>query len=88
SADLNVKLYPNPSFNTSFLEINTPVGAKIEGHIFDASGKLIGGQLFDTVVDDGYFTYRLDAQSFAEGVYTIRLIIDGQVKSLRWIVIK
>lgn len=87
SADINVKLYPNPSINTSFLEINTPIGAKIEGHIFDAAGKLVGDQLFDKVLDDGYISYRLDAQSFAEGVYNIRLIIDGNVKTLRWIVI-
>lgn len=86
--EVNVLLYPNPSVNTSYLEINAPVGSKIEGQIYDATGKLVRGGIFDTVLEDGYIMYNLDAQSYAEGVYTIHLMIDGNIQSYRWIVIK
>jgi SdrD B-like domain/Secretion system C-terminal sorting domain len=81
-------IYPNPTGNYSTLKIEAPVGTLISGSLVDMSGKRIRDIWIDEVSRTESTEIILDTQDLKKGVYHIQLIINGTVKTLKWLVLE
>jgi hypothetical protein len=66
--EANIQLYPNPATNEVMVTINGAAPAEVT--IFDATGRF---------VMSAQRTSRIDIQALAAGVYTFRVMQDGDV---------
>jgi hypothetical protein len=85
---LITNIYPNPTFNYSTLKIEAPVGTLISGSLMDMSGKRIRDIWINEVSRTESTEIILDTQDLKKGVYHIQLIINGTVKTLKWLVLE
>lgn len=74
----------NPSTVISF-SVNTPGQAKMA--VYNAIGQLVS-ELYDGSVEAGLFQIVWDGSSAASGVYFVRVVVDGQVKTHRTMLLK
>jgi SdrD B-like domain len=84
----SITLFPNPTGNFSTLMIDTPIGSLVSGSLLDVSGKLIKEIMVNEVISSQMTEIILDSEGLNKGVYNVRLIINGEVKTLRWMVLE
>lgn len=81
-------IYPNPTGNYSTLKIEAPVGTLISGSLMDITGKRIRDLWVDEVSTTKSTEIVLETQDLKKGIYHIQLIINGTVKTLKWLVLE
>ena len=80
-----IKIFPNPASETVNLEIEIQDGQKVNVEIFDLNGKLVIAKQ----LEPQQRLYMLDTHSLLEGVYLLRLILNGEaIESKRLVIIK
>jgi Secretion system C-terminal sorting domain len=83
-----IELFPNPTSNFSTLIINAPTGSVISGKILDIAGKVVKDILINDVTTSERSEIILNSQDLHKGVYSIRLSINGNIQTLRWMVLE
>lgn len=81
-------IYPNPTGNYSTLKIEAPVGTLISGSLMDMTGKRIRDIWVDAVSRTKCTEIILETRDLKKGIYHIQLIINGTVKTLKWLVLE
>ncbi|GAB4403681.1 MAG: hypothetical protein OHK0039_03110 [Bacteroidia bacterium] len=81
--DLDLRLAPNPSNGSSQLQFRLPVAAHTEVAVYDMVGRRV------QLAQQGYLLpgrhdVTLEAGSLPEGIYLVRMHIDGQVFAQKW----
>ena len=71
-ADYGVNIYPNPAHTVVNVDIPSLSGAA-EVTVVDMMGKTVGRY----AIADGNNSISIDVSSFAEGVYTVRIVSDS-----------
>jgi hypothetical protein len=85
--DFAFNIYPNPTngiVNVQWTMDNVQVGA-MEYHVFDAFGKLVKVVMTD-VHGSSAQTAQIDLSGFANGVYFVKAVEDGNVVAVRKVV--
>jgi sugar lactone lactonase YvrE len=80
AANIRVHLYPNPSTTAAVLQLTGYVN-KYAIIVFDMSGKPVW-----KTESAGDASITLPAQTLASGVYLVRIISDGDERTLKWII--
>jgi hypothetical protein len=81
--DFALNLYPNPTngmVNVQCTMNNVQVGT-MEFHVFDAYGKLV--DVVETRCTTSLQTAQIDLSGFANGVYFVKTVADGNVVAVR-----
>ena len=82
--------YPNPASNISYVSFKLHTDSKVSIYLYDQQGRIVYTALENET--RGYGKYiipiDLDALNLEDGPYYCKLSIDGQVKTLRMIVVK
>jgi hypothetical protein len=82
--------YPNPASNISYVSFKLHTDSKVSIYLYDQQGRIVHTALENET--RGYGKYiipiNLDALNLEDGPYYCKLSIDGQVKTLRMIVVK
>ncbi|HLO53296.1 MAG TPA: SdrD B-like domain-containing protein [Saprospiraceae bacterium] len=84
----SISLFPNPTGNFSTLLIDTPIGSLVSGSLLDVSGKLIKEIMVNEITSSEMIEIILNSEGLNKGVYTVRLVINGNVQTLRWMVLE
>nr|MBA3900160.1 T9SS type A sorting domain-containing protein [Bacteroidota bacterium] len=74
-APVDVKLYPNPSFNYFVLEINIHEKQNVEFMLFDLNGKLITKE--SLMMDAGVNKINFNSSQYARGLYLMKINSNG-----------
>jgi hypothetical protein len=83
SARNEISLYPNPSSGNSALNISLERSTKVTVRIVDSKGAII--QQIQLQLPSGNTTLPLNLSNYAEGVYTINVHYDNEMKSIKLI---
>jgi hypothetical protein len=83
SARNEISLYPNPSSGNSALNISLERSTKVTVRIVDSKGAII--QQIQLQLPFGNTTLPLNLSNYAEGVYTINVHYDNEMKSIKLI---
>lgn len=84
----STSLFPNPTGNFSTLLIDTPIGSLVSGSLLDVSGKLIKEIMVNEITSSEMIEIILNSDGLNKGVYNVRLVINGNVQTLRWMVLE
>jgi hypothetical protein len=87
-SDRSVVMYPNPATQMVTVELSANEGSKVAASIFDNTGKLVMGGIFDEVLQKSKNAYNIDINILKPGVYTLMVILDGDISTHKLIVIK
>ena len=77
---------PNPTRGATTFRLALPRSGRVRLEAFDVSGRLLGAAV-DGVLAAGRYELRWDARGTAPGVYFARLLVDGQVRARRQLVV-
>lgn len=77
SNNVVVNTYPNPVNAAAQIQFELKSTAKVDIAIIDATGR-ISSQLVNDKLNSGVQNVTFDAAPFANGIYTIRLTVDGK----------
>jgi hypothetical protein len=77
-------LYPNPASETVHLAIQSEKSGVAQITVMDLSGRIMEQHLFD--VSEGENTIDLDVRHYSKGAYLMRVIRDGSVSNMKFIV--
>jgi len=84
ASSVNARLYPNPAADLSQVEINLDVNSTVSMEVYDLQGKVIATR--DYGVLNGKQLLPIHTSAWEQGVYLVRLTVNGEVKSFRLIV--
>ncbi len=85
--EIHVTGFPNPFTNQLNLEIQLVKGAAVQVHLYSKDGKLIKTFLEDNLSRGvNRFTFR--NLNYSQGMYYLRVVIDGELKYAEPLVIK
>ena len=87
-SDRSVVMYPNPATQMVTVELSANEGSNVAASIFDNTGKLVMGGIFDEVLQKSKNAYNIDINILKPGVYTLMVILDGDISTHKLIVIK
>lgn len=82
--DLNFSIYPNPSKGLFNLELSGVVNQYYQVEILSLQGQLISQE--NIYVDNATYSKQFDLSSFPKGVYIIRVMNDGVIKTRKLII--
>lgn len=75
-AQMGMTVFPNPASVSANIQFYVPADAKGDLKLFDVSGREIA-VLLNSEMNAGLRTFTLDATSLSNGIYFVRLTIDG-----------
>ena len=75
--DVSVSTYPNPVNAAAQIQFDLKATAQVDVAIIDATGR-ISSQLMNEKLNSGLQKISFDAAQLANGIYTIRLTVDGK----------
>ncbi len=73
---LGYKVYPNPTSETLFIELNSPQAVSLDLALFDIQGRAVGG-LGENLTVQGEVKRSWDLSQLSEGSYVLRVIEQG-----------
>ena len=79
-SDLNIIIYPNPFVNNITAQYNLTKDAKVTVELFDINGKLIS-TICNESQTSGDHNLQIDGSKLSNGVYVLKLNVDGQITS-------
>lgn len=80
----NINLYPNPTNNVAFLNLDLNTESNVSIDIFNMSGQLVANKNYGQLV--GNYQFPIDVNAFETGVYTIQININGNITTKKLIV--
>jgi hypothetical protein len=80
-----INIYPNPTSNSTLLDMTLNRAVDVEMSIVDALGRVLTNKSFGSVSS---LQYQIDVNNFAAGVYLIRIRTDKEIYSKQLIVVK
>jgi len=83
SARNQISLYPNPSSGNSSLNISLEKSTKVTVRVIDVKGSIM--QQSQLQLPSGNTTVPLSLANYAEGVYTIDVRYDDEMKTMKLI---
>ena len=82
--DGSVKIYPNPSGTAAWLVFSTVATGPAEIHIFNLTGQEVS--FIRESITPGSKLISLDVSRINPGVYLVRILFNGNVQTLKWVV--
>jgi hypothetical protein len=83
-----LEAYPNPFAGRTTLSFRSAQTGAARLQVFNSLGQLVK-TLYNEVAEEGHsYTFELDAKALAAGMYSCRLLIDGQVQTKKLVVVK
>jgi len=79
--------YPNPFNPSTTIKFSLPQQSKVKINIFNSIGQLVE-TLIDQQLDEGYHEVRLDAATFASGVYYYRMQAENYISIKKMLLLK
>ncbi|NOX86311.1 MAG: T9SS type A sorting domain-containing protein [Chlorobi bacterium] len=79
-----LKLYPNPAYDHTVLELNSDNNKDINLYIYDLTGRMVHAQKVRLI--KGVNKVRIDVNGFNKGTYILRVISDDGSSSSKFIV--
>ena len=79
--------YPNPFNPTTTLDFAIPVDSKVSLSIYNLQGREMS-MLINDNIDAGYYTVVWDANTYASGVYFVKMIAGEYVKTQKLMLVK
>ena len=79
--------YPNPFNPTTTLDFAIPVDSKVSLSIYNLQGREISMLISDNI-DAGYHTVVWDANTYASGVYFVKMIAGEYFKTQKLMLVK
>lgn len=81
---LNFNVYPNPVKSRSYIEFSLTQRGDIRIDVIDVMGRVVN-EIAESMLDAGEYRFELPAE-LATGVYTVRLMMDGQSATRRVVI--
>ncbi|MGB9721133.1 MAG: T9SS type A sorting domain-containing protein, partial [bacterium] len=75
-AELQLRGYPNPAYDKLTIQYTLPHRTVVNLSLYDVSGRLID-ILVNEVQNSGIYLKKLKTTHFPQGIYFVRLNIDG-----------
>ena len=77
---------PSPTSSEASFELTLPTSSRMEMKVFDVTGRQVDA-LASALLDPGDHMIRWRASSFAAGVYLAQLLVNGEVRATRRVVL-
>ncbi|WP_210490275.1 Ig-like domain-containing protein [Rufibacter aurantiacus] len=81
-----LRVYPNPVKGNATIEFTSVKAGQFEVAVYDLKGTLVKVVARGKATQSQSFTYEVDATTFAEGVYMIRLVSENEIVTQRLMV--
>ena len=79
--ELSFNAYPNPVLDELAISFISSKDTKFDVVIFDMTGRVVYRQ--ESLATEGANTFRYNTSSFAQGIYTVQLRIDGLTRTVK-----
>jgi hypothetical protein len=86
-SNVDIECHPNPFNSTAEMSIYVPTPAYAEVRLFDITGRLAKTPLPKGLLEPGKTTFRISSEDLTSGVYLAALIIDGEIKRSKRLVV-
>ena len=83
---INFTIYPNPASTVATLNVEGIIGSNIIVELYNLLGELVVSENYTTRSD--YYSQDLDISSLNNGIYNVRLVVDGIIYSKKLQIIK
>ena len=83
---INFTIYPNPASTVATLNVEGIIGSNITLELYNLLGELVVSENYTTRSD--YYSQDLDISSLNNGIYNVRLVVDGIIYSKKLQIIK
>ena len=83
---INFTIYPNPASTVATLNVEGIIGSNIIVELYNLLGELVVSENYTTRSD--YYSQDLDISSLNNGIYNVRLVINGKIYSKKLQIIK
>lgn len=83
----SVSLYPNPAHEASTISLSINNSANVVMGVYDSMGRMLA-ELANGGIMPGSYTYSFNAANYADGVYYVRLTVDGETRATPFVIAK
>ena len=87
SAEFGLAIFPNPSSNLTYLQVNLLETSTISIEIYNNLGELVFVEQAQNLAQ-GNYNYTIDVTNFAAGLYTVKTTVNGTVQTDKLSVVK
>ena len=74
-----ISLYPNPAVDKFTIDVEVSKDSEVEVSIWDATGKLILGNVLNEELEAGSYQKEIDIRSLPAGMYNVKVTIENTV---------
>lgn len=83
-----LRVYPNPTVGTIYVDLELTVEAPVRVELFDATGRKVMTVLNEPLLAKGRLDTAVDLSALEAGVYTVRVVVGTEVQNRSVILIK
>ncbi len=87
SAEFGLAIFPNPSSNLTYLQVNLLETSTISIEVYNNLGELVFVEQAQNL-DQGNYNYTIDVTNFAAGLYTVKTTVNETVQTDKLSVVK
>lgn len=87
SSEINLKNTPNPVVSSTQISYSLPVSGFVDLNVYDATGNTVAQLVHENQVQ-GLHAVNFDASKLSAGIYTYKLLVDGQILTKKLVVTK